>query len=83
MSIPSKQELIEGWEYILTHHKGSLSALDELIQTSVNVLKGNPDPNKQKAIDTWTRILVKEKPGEHFAKLIDATLYYMTRSTPQ
>ena len=82
MSIPSKEELIKGWEYVLTHKLGPLGELEELIQTSINVLRGDTDPNRQKAIDTWTRMVTHEKLGPDMMRRIDATLYYMIRSAP-
>ena len=80
MNIPSKEELIEGWEYVLSHKTGSLGRLEELIQTTINVLRGNTDPNRQKAINTWTHMLSHEKLDPSMSKRIDATLYYMFRS---
>ena len=82
MNISSKEELIEAWEYVLSHDKGSLGGLEELIQTSLNVLRGNTDPNRQKAINTWTHIISHEKLNPNMSKRIDETLYYMFRSNP-
>lgn len=79
MSIPSKEELIEGWEYVLAHRTKSIGELENLIQTTVNVLRGNSETNRQKAINTWTRISVKEKLSSSMSRRIDATLYYLTR----
>ena len=76
----SKEELIEGWEYVLTHKKGSLGNLEELIQTTINVLRGNTDPNRQKAINTWSHMVAREKFGTDMSRRIDATLYYMMRA---
>lgn len=81
MDIPSKEEVIAGWEYVLAHKTGSIGELEDLYQVTLNVLRGNFDPNKQKAINTWTRILTHDKPSQSMTKRIDATLYYMLRST--
>ena len=77
-NLPSKEEIIEGWEYILTHKAGSM---EDLIRTTINTLRGNPDLDRQKAIDTWSHIVAREKLSPAMSRRIDATLYYMLRSS--
>jgi len=76
---PTQEELADAWEHVLTQAPKLSSGMKELLRTTVSALRGDKTSELQKAINTWSHILLERYLPPKTTRQVNMTLFYLTR----